>query len=91
MGFFRDWRSHYTVGFAYGIALRATPKAYAEKKIIELDHWAWEREWEQNLVSTHPNEIMSAHQQQEARAWGDGARAARGVNPPRPSPPYPVA
>ena len=90
MGFFTDWRSHYAVGFTYGLTLRLLSKTVAEQKIVELDIWGWEREWEQNLKGENPNDPMSSHQIEEAAAWGKGARAARGLNPPLPVPPYPL-
>jgi len=84
MGFFNDWRSHYTVGFAYGVALRFLPDSKAEQKIVELDRWGWARE-----VAQHDPDLTQ-HQIEEAAAWGKGARAARRLNPPKPVPPYPA-
>jgi hypothetical protein len=84
MGFFKDWRSHYVVGFAYGLTLRVLPKVKAEQKIVELDIWSFNREVRQHDPDLTP------HQIQEAQAWGKGARAARGLNPPLPVPPYPL-
>ena len=89
MGFFNNWKSHYAIGFAYGLALRVASKNAAEAEIMDLDIWAWDREWEQNLKGKNPNNPMSEKQVKEARAWGEGARKARGVNPPFPIPPYP--
>ena len=84
MGFFTDWRSHYTVGYLYGITLCVLSDEKASQKIVALDLWGWEREVEQHDPDLTP------HQIEEAAAWGLGARKARGVNPPQPSPPYPV-
>lgn len=84
MGFFKDWRSHFTVGYAYGLTLKLVSKEKAIAKIIELDVWGWNRE-----VAQHDPDL-TPHQIEEAMAWGAGARAARGVNPPFPVPPYPV-
>lgn len=84
MGFFTDWRSHYAVGYAYGLTLRVLSKASAEQKIVELDIWGWIRE-----VAQHDSDL-TLHQIEEAKAWGAGARKARGVNPPLPVPPYPL-
>jgi len=90
MGFFTDWRSHYAVGYAYGMTLSILSDVGAAAKIVALDLWAYEREWQQNLEGENPNDPMSDKQIQEAKAWGLGARKARGVNPPQPSPPYPA-
>jgi hypothetical protein len=87
-GFFKSWKSHYTAGFLYGVTLRALPKSVAEQEIVELDRWAWAREWKQNQAGQDPNDPMSDRQIKEAVAWGLGARKARGVNPPLPVPPY---
>lgn len=88
MGFFNDWRSHYAAGYLYGLTLRAYWPSVAIHKIRELDKWAWEREWKQNLAGQNPNDPMSPHQVEEAKAWGKGARKACRLNPPYPVPPY---
>lgn len=88
MGFFTDWRSHYTVGYLYGMTLSVLSDEKAAQKIVKLDIWGWDREWEQNLKGVNPNDPMSAHQIEEASAWGKGARKARGINPTQPNPPY---
>jgi hypothetical protein len=88
MGFFNSWKSHYTVGYAYGLTLRTLSKSNIEKKILDLDLWGWDREWKQNLKSNSPHDVMSEHKMQEARAWGQGARKSSGLNPPFPVPPY---
>ena len=80
---------HRLVGIAYGLGLRFRSKQRATAAILALDLWAYNREWEQNLLGENPNDPMSPHQLAEARAWGEGARAARGLNPPFPVPPYP--
>ena len=49
MSFFNDWRAHYVVGYTIGLALHFVPVAKAKQKIVELDLWGWNREWEQNL------------------------------------------
>jgi len=74
---------HRLAGFGYGLTLRVLPKAKAEQKIVKLDIWGWNRE-----VAQHDPEL-NPHQIGEARAWGEGARLARGLNPPYPVPPYP--
>ena len=84
MGFFNDWRSHYAVGFAYGLTLRLLSDERAERKIVELDILGWQRE-----VAQHDPDL-SPHQIEEAAAWGKGARAARNLNLPLPVPPYPA-
>jgi len=84
MGFFNDWRSHYTAGFAYGLLLRALSDTAAEKKIVNLYIWGWERE-----VAQHDPDL-TPHQIEEARAWGDGASKARRLSVGLPTPPYPV-
>jgi len=84
MGFFNDWRSHYTVGYAYGLTLRFLSDAKAIQKIVELDIWGWNRE-----VAQHDSDL-SLHQIEEAAAWGKGARSARDLYPPYPVPPYPL-
>lgn len=81
--FFKSWKSHWTVGYLYGLTLCVLPRKKAEKRIVKLDIWGWERE-----VKQHDPDL-SPHQIQEAKAWGQGARKARRVNPPLPSPPYP--
>lgn len=82
--FFRDWRSHYTVGYAYGLTLLVLPKTKVEQKIVKLDIWGWNRE-----VAQH-DDTLTEHQQQEAAAWGAGARKATGlINLSYPHPPYP--
>ena len=58
-------------------------------EIVALDRWAYEREWKQNQEGENPNDPMSDKQIKEAKAWGRGARKARGVNPPF-YPPYPA-
>ena len=83
-----DERLHWLVGFLRGLVWRLLSDESATRKIRELDVWAWNREWAQNLISDSPNERMSKHQLGEARAWGRGARFSRGLNPPFPSPPY---
>jgi len=88
MSFFNDWRAHYVVGYTIGLALHFVPVAKAKQKIVELDLWGWNRELEQNLKGKNPNDPMSDHQIEEAKAWGKGARDATGLNPPYPSPPY---
>lgn len=92
MGFFTDWRSHYVAGYAYGLVLKTLSLSDGAlgKRILDLDLRGWEREWKQNLKSKNPNTVMSEHQVQEARAWGQGARKSTGLNPPFPSPPYPT-
>jgi len=90
VGFFTDFRSHYTAGYLYGLTLHLDWDGVASKKIQALDVWAWNREWEQNLKGQNPNDPMSDHQVKEARSWGEGARKARGINPAFPSPPYPA-
>ena len=90
MGFFKDWRSHYVVGYAYGLTLKTLKLSNdkIEKRIQDLDAWGYKREWEQNLNANNPNDVMSEHQMQEAKAWGKGARKSSGLNPPLPTPPY---
>lgn len=88
MGFFNSWKSHYFAGWLYGHTLAVFSDEKAAKKIVALDIWGWNREWEQNLAGQNPNDPMSDHQIEEAKAWGKGARKARGVNPPLPTPPY---
>ena len=89
MSFFTDHRSHYVVGFLYGLTLRSRSEVDRRTAIFQLDMWAWGREWAQNLKSNHPNEQLSEHQQREGRAWGLGARKACGITDlPFPSPPY---
>lgn len=90
MGFFSDWRSHYVAGYLYGVTLCVFSDEKASQKIVELDIWAWNREWEQNLEGENPNDPMSPHQIQEAKSWGQGARSARRVNPLLPTPPFPA-
>lgn len=89
MGFFKDWRSHYTAGFLYGLGLRLVREADAEQDILNLDLWGYAREWDQNLRGENPNDSLSSHQLQEAAAWGAGARKGRGIDLSYPSPPYP--
>lgn len=83
-----DERLHYLAGFIKGTFWRFLSKAKTLEKIRELDIWAWNREWAQNLKGDTVNDIMSDHQVSEARAWGRGARDAAGLNPPYPVPPY---
>jgi len=85
-----DERLHWLAGYARGLTLLFVSSSRAKAAIQSLDLWAWEREWEQNLAGENPNDPMSARQVAEARAWGLGARASRGVNPPFPVPPYPA-
>ena len=75
---------HRAYGFAYGLALRLLPWEAAARAIMRLDLWAWRRELEQ-----HGGE-MTPHGLAEARAWGEGARRARGIPIQWPSPPYPT-
>ena len=77
---------HFVAGFGIGLTLRFLPRAAAERKINELDIFGWNRELRQ-----HPgDDVLTPHQIAEARAWGEGARRSRGLNPPFPSPPYPA-
>jgi len=78
----------YAAGFAYGLGLRFLSASKATAKIVALDVWAWDREMAQNLEGENPNFPMSDKQVAEAKAWGAGARKARGLNPPYPVPPY---
>lgn len=87
MSFFKSWRSHYTAGYLLGLIM---PRDQRAAHIADLDRWAWQREWRQNLKANHPNETLSAHQLKEAAAWGAGARQSTGVDTPYPSPPYPT-
>lgn len=84
MGFFTSYKSHYTAGFAYGLTLRLLPKRAAKAKIVELYKWGFARE-----VAQHDPDL-NEHQLKEARAWGEGASKARGVDVPLPVPPYPA-
>ena len=84
----KDERLHYLAGWIKGFFWRFKSEAKTLEKIRELDIWAWEREWEQNLAGQNPNDPMSDHQVSEAKAWGKGARDATGLNPPYPVPPY---
>ncbi len=88
MGFFKSWRSHYFAGWLYGVTMARESVAERKVAIWNLDLWAYNREWQQNLKANHPNAKLSEHQTREAMAWGAGARAAAGVFPPYPSPPY---
>lgn len=83
MSFFNSYKSHYLVGFLYGLGLSVLSDAQAEDKIIDLYIWAWDRE-----VAQHDPEL-SLHQIREARAWGDGAAKARRLDVSIPVPPYP--
>jgi len=80
--------NHRFAGFLFGLTLRLRSEAKATELILDLDRWAYEREWIQNWEGENPNDPMSEHQIAEAKAWGLGARAARGIDPPFPSPPY---
>lgn len=85
MGFFNSWKSHYLVGWMYGASVRALPKGWIERKIVDLDRWAWAREEAQ---AGQP--ILSPHKIREAGAWGAGMRKATASNPDYPKPPYPA-
>jgi len=76
--------NHWLAGYGYGLGLRFVSRVKAEAAIVRLDLWGWARE-----VTQHDSDL-SPHQRAEARAWGEGARFARGLNPPLPKPPYPV-
>lgn len=84
MSYFNSWKIHFHAGYLYGLTLHFDWDSVAIHKIRELDKWAWQREWEQNLKGKNPNNPMSEHQIKEASAWGAGARKARGLNPPYP-------
>lgn len=82
--YFYSWHVHYDCGFAYGVALRLVPARVARRRIKALYEWGWTRECRQ-----HPDQHgLTPHQVKEARAWGDGASAGRGIAPEPPSPPY---
>lgn len=69
-------RSHYAAGYGLGLLWRFAPRSRSEAQAMKLDQWAWKREERQNLAGENPNHPMSVHQQQEARAWGEGFRKA---------------
>lgn len=81
---------HRAYGYVLGLGMRLLSSHHAARRIRQLDLWAWDREWKQNQAGENPNDPMSPHQVAEAKAWGEGARLARRVNPPFPVPPYPA-
>jgi len=84
-----DQQLHFLGGFAKASWRRCFTAKFSTTIIHEIDVWAFDREWAQNLKGKNPNYPMSAHQLAEARAWGKGARFALGLDEPYPSPPYP--
>lgn len=84
MAYFKSWRFHRDLGWLLGLGLRLSPRHVAEKRIVALDLWAYNREWAQNMANKSPKKELSAHQREEAEAWGQGARKSSGLNPPLP-------
>lgn len=72
---------HYTVGFVKGLFWRFRKRREIVQKIKKLDAWGWARE-----VAQHDSEL-TLHQEEEARAWGWGARKGSGVSVPEYIPP----
>lgn len=75
---------HYLGGYAMALPWRLCRRAARVARVDEIDRYGWAREVEQH------DEVLTPHQVEEARAWGRGARAALGVDPPWPVPPYPT-
>ena len=80
-----DETLHYLGGFTKAAWRRCFTSKFSTTIIYEIDVWAFNREWAQNLAGQHPNDPMSQHQIDEAGAWGAGARQALGIDPPRPA------
>jgi len=81
-----DERLHYIGGYLKALPwrfVRGVPRQI--DRIREIDQWAFDREWQQNLAGEDVNETLSEHQLREAMAWGHGARAALCVFPYWPS------
>jgi hypothetical protein len=81
---------HSLGGFAMALPWSFLPKSYRLDRLRDIDLYAYNREWQQNLAGENPNDPMSPHQIAEAKAWGVGARRAlRLVGTPYPAP-YPA-
>jgi len=79
-----DERLHYLGGYLKALPWRCEREAKRAARVLEIDLFGFYREWKQNLAGQNPNIPMGTHQLYEARAWGQGARAALGVDPQRP-------
>ena len=84
-----DEQLHYWGGFFLALPYRFLGQDFRDLRVYDIDIWAFNREWRQNLKGKNPNYPMSNAQLNEAKAWGKGARAALRVGTPYPSPPYP--
>ena len=71
---------HWLGGFAKAAPYRLLSNEMKVARVLVIDQWAFDREWEQNLGGQNPNDPMSNHQIEEAKAWGKGARCALGVD-----------
>jgi len=79
-----DEALHFLGGYMKALPWRIASPGAREQRIFTIDLYGWSRE-----VAQHDPELTE-HQISEARAWGRGARACLGVDPPYPSPPYPA-
>ena len=80
---FDEWL-HFLGGYFKALPWRIAAVGVRHQRVHDVDLYGWARE-----VAQHDPDL-NEHQVREAKAWGRGARACLGVDPPYPSPPYPA-
>lgn len=80
-----DERLHWLGGFIKMLPYLGVGRFQKFAVIADLDRWAFNREWEQNLAGQNPNPLLSDKQLREAKAWGKGGRWALRCWPAYPS------